>query len=275
MTWVLAVLGVLALGLGTFIWATSLTRAFEFRRVEVAAVPRDPQRVLTKADIAGLPPPVRRYVALTGSIGRPVVTEITLRFEATMYDAPGAVGMAGPVMQANRFDTPERLFLMTSWMKGLPVTVLHDFSQSGARMAIRLAGLLNVVGLAGPELTRTETVTILNDLAFFAPSRLIDPRLTWTGIDDSRARVTFSLGANSVTADLIFNAEGELVDFVSDDRGMLEKDGTLRILRWTTPMGAYRDVGGWRLATEGAAIWHLPEGPFTYGRMRLVSYDAT
>lgn len=89
------------------------------------------------------------------------------------------------------------------------------------------------------------------------------------------ARVIFTLGANSVTADLIFNAEGELVDFVSEDRGMLEKDGTLRILRWTTPMGGYRDVGGWRLATEGEAIWHLPEGPFTYGRMRLVSYDAT
>ncbi len=274
MTWVLAVFGVLALGLGTVIWTTSLTRAFESRRVEVAAVPRDPQRVLTEADIASLPPPVRRYIALTGSIGRPVVTEITLQFEATMYDAPGAVGMTGPVEQTNRFDTPERLFLMKTRMKGLTVAVLHDFSQGGARMTVRLAGMLNVVDLAGPDLTRTETVTIVNDLAFFAPSRLTDPRLDWTAIDDSRAHVAFTLGANSVTADLIFNAKGELVDFVSDDRGMLEKDGTLRILRWTTPMGAYREIGGWRLATEGEAIWHLPEGSFPYGHMRLVSYDA-
>jgi hypothetical protein len=275
MIWVLSVLLALAIGLGALIWTTSLTRAFESRRVELAAAPRDPQQVLTEADIAGLPPPVRRYIALTGSIGRPVVTEISLRFEATMYDAPGAVGMTGPVMQANRFDTQERLFLMRTRMKGLPVTVLHDFSRVGARMTVRLAGLLNVVDLAGPELTRTETVTILNDLAFFAPSRLADPRLHWTAIDDSRARVTFSLGANNVTADLTFNAEGELVDFASDDRGMLEKDGTLRILRWTTPMDAYREIGGWRLASAGEAIWHLPEGPFTYGRMRLVSYDAT
>lgn len=275
MIWLFFGLLALVVGLGGFIWTTSLTRAFEFRRVEVAAVPRAPQRVLTEADIADLPPPVRRYIALTGSLGRPVVTEVELRFEATMYDAPGAEGMAGPVVQTNRFDTPERLFLMSSRMKGLPVTVLHDFSKGGAQMTVRLAGLVNVVNLAGPELTRTETVTILNDLAFFAPSRLTDPRLTWTAVDDARARVTFTLGANSVTADLIFNAEGELVDFMSDDRGMLEKDGTLRILRWTTPMGAYRDIGGWRLATEGEAIWHLPEGPFTYGRMRLVSYDAT
>jgi len=275
MIWVLSVPLALAIVLGAFIWTSSLTRAFEARRAEVVAVPRDPQQVLTEADIAGLPPPVQRYIALTGSIGRPVVNGIALRFEATMYDAPGAEGMAGPVEQTNRFDTPERLFLMTSRMKGMPVTVLHDFSKDGAHMTVRLAGLMNVVNLAGPELTRTETVTILNDLAFFAPSRLTDSRLTWTAVDDARARVTFTLGANSVKADLIFNADGELVDFVSEDRGMLEKDGTLRILRWTTPMGAYRDVGSWRLATEGEAIWHLPEGPFTYGRMRLVSYDAT
>jgi hypothetical protein len=125
-------------------------------------------------------------------------------------------------------------------------------------MKVRLAGLLNVVDLGGPDLTRTETVTVLNDLAFFAPSRLSDPRLSWTEIDDSRARVTFTLGTNSVSADLVFDAAGELVDFVSDDRAMLEKDGTLRILRWTTLIRAYRDFAGWHLASEGEAIWHLP-----------------
>jgi hypothetical protein len=131
-----------------------------------------------------------------------------------------------------------------------------------------------VVDLAGPDLTRTETVTILNDLAFFAPSRLVDPRLSWTPIDDTRARVAFTLGANTVSAELVFNDAGELVDFISDDRGMLGKDGSLRILRWTTPMTAYRDFGGWHVASEGDAIWHLPEGPFTYGHMRLTRYEA-
>ena len=131
-----------------------------------------------------------------------------------------------------------------------------------------------VVDIGGADLTRTETVTILNDLAFFAPSRLADPRLSWTEIDDSRARVTFTLGPNTVSAELIFNAKGELVDFASDDRGMLEKDGSLCILRWTTPLGNYRAFDGWRLASEGDAIWHLPEGPFTYGHLRLTHYEA-
>lgn len=197
-----------------------------------------------------------------------------MHFDATMYDAPGNPGMAGPVVQYERFDTPHRLFLMTTKMKGLPVAVLHDFDRDQASMRVRLAGLFNVVDASGPELTRTETVTILNDLAFFAPSRLVDPQLDWTAIDDRRARVSFTLGPNTVSAELVFNAAGELVDFVSEDRGMLEKDGTLRLAPWSTPLGDYRAFDGWRLASEGDAIYHLPDGPFAYGHMRLTRYEA-
>ena len=274
MIWTLVAVSVLAVGLGLVIWTTSLPRAYEARRAEAMAVPREEARLLTEADIARLPPPVRRYISLTGSIGRPVVTEVMMQFDATMYDAPGAPGMTGPVVQYERFDLPRRLFLMKTWMKGLSVAVLHDFNQDRATMRVRLAGLVNVVDVGGPELTRAETVTILNDLCFFAPSRMIDPRLTWTEINDSSAKVAFTLGPNTVSAELVFNAAGELVDFVSDDRGMLEKDGTLRIQRWTTPMTAYRGFGGWHLASEGDAIWHQPEGPFTYGHFRLTQYEA-
>lgn len=274
MIWAAVAISVVAFGLGLVMWATSLPRAFETRRTEALSAPQEEERLLLEADIAHLPLPVRRYVALTGSVGRPVTNEITLRFDATMYDAPGAPAMTGPVTQYERFDLPRRLFLMTTQMKGLPVAVLHDFNRDQATMRVRLAGLVNVVDIGGPELTRTETVTILNDLCFYAPSRLIDPRLTWTPIDDTRAKVAFTLGLNTVSAELVFNVVGELVDFVSEDRGALEKNGTLRVQRWTTPMSNYRDFGGWRLAGEGDAIWHRPEGPFTYGHFRLTDYDA-
>lgn len=272
--WMLAP-GLLAgVAVGLYAWSSSLSRRFDQRRSAAAAVPLSEPFVLTEDDLEHLPDPVRRYIVLTGSIGRPVVTEIVMHFDATMYDAPGASGMAGPVVQFERFDTPDRLFFMKTTMKGLPVAVLHDFNRDQARMRVRLAGVANAVNIGGPELTRTETVTILNDLAFFAPSRLIDRRLSWTAVDDRRAKVSFTLGANTVSAELVFNDAGELVDFVSEDRGMLQKDGSLRLARWTTPLGQYRDFDGWRLASEGDAIWHLPEGPFTYGHLRLTHYEA-
>jgi hypothetical protein len=39
-------------------------------------------------------------------------------------------------------------------------------------------------------------------------------------------------------------------------------------------MRAYHEFDGQRVATEGDAIWHYPEGEFVYGRMKLKSYSA-
>ncbi|NHB77635.1 DUF6544 family protein [Rhodobacter calidifons] len=148
-------------------------------------------------------------------------------------------------------------------MKGLPVAVLHDFNRDNTTMRVRLAGLVNVVDAGGPELTRAETVTILNDLCLFAPSRMIDPRLTWTPIDETRARVSFALGPNTVSAELIFNAAGELVDFVSD--GCADSDAVARrCFLWTRGRATlHRVYPDFRrrplLVLEGGMYRHRPD----------------
>jgi len=84
---------------------------------------------------------------------------------------------------------------------------------------------------------RSETVTLFNDLSVLAP------------------------------AVLTFNDDGELVDFVSDDRLRATADGRRFIeQRWSTPLGEYRTVGDRRVATYGEGRWHAtePEGVFSY-----------
>lgn len=264
----------IGVGCLAYVRSTSLSRKFETRKAHAAFEPLPKIPILTNADIGHLPRPVQRYIRLTGSIGRPIVTEIEMQFDAEMFELGNETGMRGPVTQYDRFDIPHRLFLMTTRMKRLPVAVLHDFDCDHATMRVRLSGLFDVVNADGKELTRTETVTILNDIAFFAPSRLADASLDWTEIDDTRAKVDYTLGPNTISAELVFNELGELVDFISEDRGMLEEDGSLRITRWSTPMGEYRNFDDWRLASEGSAIWHLPDGPFTYGHLQLTRYTA-
>ena len=95
----------IGLGGGLYAWSTSLSRAFDQRRAEAAAEPLPDREVLTPKHLANLPAPVRRYIALTGSIGRPIVTEIVMHFDATMYDAPGKPGMVGPVVQLSPVST--------------------------------------------------------------------------------------------------------------------------------------------------------------------------
>jgi hypothetical protein len=175
--------------------------------------------------------------------------------------------MKSASVQHNFLGQPVRLFLMSSRMFGLPVEVLHAYEGEAATMRVRVASLVNVVDLEGELLSRTETVTVLNDLCFFAPGALVDPRLAWTPVDDRTAQVTFPNGRHVVSATLSFDAEGDLVDFASDDRPGLV-DGKLEPARWTTPVGDFREFDGRRVPTVGRAIYHSPEGAFTYGVFR-------
>lgn len=172
-------------------------------------------------------------------------------------------------MQIDRFDLPRRLFFMRTRMAGLPVAVLHDYRGAQASMQVRLASLVEVVDLRGEALARAETVTLLNDLCCFASAWLVDARMAWRPVDEHRCAVDFTQGGHRVSAELEFDDAGELVNFHSDDRGALQKDGSLRALHWSTPLRAYREFDGRRVATQGEAVYRYPEGDFVYGRFEL------
>lgn len=243
----------------------------EFQRREA---PRE--ALVTPADLAPLPAPVQRYLRVAGAVGKPRVRNMRVELDAAMTSKPGDSPMRAISEQYNFFDDPTRLFYMNAWMFGLPVSVLHRYTRQHATMVVRVAGLYNVVNASGPELDTTETVTVLNDMALFAPASLIDPRLEWRAIDAASCEVTFHNGPQAVRAVLHFAANGELSTFVSDDRSALGADGVFRKQRFSTPVRAYRDFGeGLRLASAGKAIYDTPEGPFEYASVvvRSVRYN--
>jgi hypothetical protein len=103
---------------------------------------------------------------------------------------------------------------------------------------------------------------------------LLDPRLAWTPVDDTTARVTFANGPRVVTATLAVDDRGDLVDFWSDDRPDSSR-GRFVPMRWSTPLGDHRDFGGLRLPRRGSTAYARPEGPFTYGEFtaRSIALD--
>jgi hypothetical protein len=127
---------------------------------------------------------------------------------------------------------------------------------------------------------RGETVTLFNDLCVLAPAALIDAPVTWRTIDARRVHGEFTNGAQTVSAELVFNGDDELIDFVSDDRSRASADGHhFTPQRWSTPLGAYRTIGVRRVATYGEGRWHAPdpEGEFSYVELTVddVTYNGT
>ncbi len=250
-----------------------LERVFNDRRAVLLAGLPPPAPALTEGDIAHLPAPVQTWIRRSGALGKPPVRAVETRFEAELFQGPGQPGMPGPAVQIDVVDPPARLFFMTARMKGLPVKVLHEYGGDTASMQVRIARLADAVRIGGPDFARTETVTFLNDLCVYAPSALVGPAFTWHPVSDKEAGVTYTRGGTVVRAVLTFDAAGDLVDFASDDRGALQADGSLKMMRWTTPLSDYKKFGGRRAASKGAAIWHEAEGPFTYGTFRTAGVE--
>jgi len=144
-------------------------------------------------------------------------------------------------------------------------------------MDIRVLSLLKVQYEKSREMGIAETVTFFNDMCCMAPGSLIDKRIKWSEADSLKVKAEFTNNNISISAWLIFNEKGELVNFISDDRYAFdEKYGMLK-LRWSTPMKDYRQVDGYRLATHAETIYSYPDRDLCYGIFGLqhISYNST
>lgn len=251
----------LAIVIGFANWSFHRTYTRAVRQAE-ADLGAGTSALVTEADLERLPPPVRRYLRYAGVPGKPRVREVFVRLTGTMRQRGRGWFPFGSV-QHNFVALPTRLFYMKAKMFGTEVPGFHAYENGRAEMQVRLLGMIPMVAVSGGALDRAETVTYFNDLCIFAPAALAEPFITWGRHTDTSAVAQCTVNGQTISAELFFNAEGALVNFVSDDRYEVSAK---RCYRFSTPLGRYRDFSGMRLASYGEALWQYPEGTFVYGR---------
>jgi hypothetical protein len=232
-----------------------------------------PSAPIHEADLEALPEPVRGFMTQAGVLGQPRAHHFAVQWRGRIRASADEPWMEFHAEQANFVDEPARFFMMDAVRGGLPVDVLHVFEDGAASMRARLLSLVPIVRASGPEMTRAETVTLLNDMVLFAPTALLRPEIEWQAVDERRARVRYTVGENSVGAELVVDENCEIVDFVSDDRLMATPAGDFVQRRWSTPMSVYREFGELRLPARGEARWYLGEGEQSYAYLEAEILD--
>ncbi|MET0996307.1 MAG: DUF6544 family protein [Mycobacterium sp.] len=248
---------------------TSFHAQFRDRAVEALTnAHAGSQALVSEGDLADLPEPLAAYVRRSGAVGRPRVTNFSAHFHGRIRSGPDQAWMPFTGEQLNTYGPrPERVFLMDATRSGLPVTVLHSFRDATATMRAKVLSLFTVVDASGPEMDRGETVTVFNDLVVLAPSAIVDAPVRWTAVDAHHVRGAFTDGDQTVSAELTFDANNDLVNFVSADRLRASADGkSFAGQVWSTPLAEHRDSNGLRVLVTGEGRWRAPEpeGPFTY-----------
>lgn len=271
--WGGSILNVVALAMGVYGLASlgppSFTAQYE-RQVAQRAEPVSASRI-TEAHLELLPEPLKRYLRVVGAVGRTRAVRFHARWKGRIRGGPEEAWMEFTAQQQNDLDEPSRLFLMEARRGGLPVDVYHEFAHQEASMRVRLLSLFPLANEAGPDFTRAEVVTLFNDMSLLAPSALVDPDIRWEPVDGHSVRGFYTVGPHTVSAVLHFNEAGELVNFVSDDRLAATPGGDGFVpMRWSTPVGGYRDFGDRRTMGYGEGRWHSPEGEFAYLELELL-----
>ena len=225
--------------------------------------------LLTEADIQSLPFPVQKYLRYCGVVNKPKVKNIRLVFYGEMREK-GKDWFTLKSVQYNFFDEPTRLFFLKAKMFGLTVPGYHNYQRATASMNIKLFGLLPMVQKKGVEMNKAETVTVFNDMCLLAPATLIDKRIEWVPVDSVSAKAIFTNGTNKITATLYFNEQGQLINFISDDRYAVSD---MKQYRFSTPVKEYTQINGINIFKYGETVWHYPDGEFAYGKFHLESIE--
>ncbi len=248
-------------------------RAIYRQEVERGLARSTETALVTELDLAPLPPLVQSFLRRVGVVGRPRVRNVRARWRGTMRSKPEADWMPVTAEQHNFFDEPSRVFLMKAKLFGIPFESLHLYTGRSATMRVRLGGVFQVVDARGPEMDRSETVTMFNDICLLAPSALLDANVTWETVGARTVRGTFTNAGHMISALLSFDETGDLVDFSSNDRDQSSDGKTYRRLPWSTPVCAHAVHSGLRLVSRGEAKWAQPEGDLVYAKLELVDVD--
>jgi len=225
--------------------------------------------ILADEDIAHMPEPVQKYLRYVGVVGKEKVKGFSVRIDGSMKP-DREKGWAGVnVRQYSFTDKITRLFFIKMNMSGMPVIGLHAYSDGKATMRVKIAGLFPVVDGKGAEMNQGETVTVFNDMCLLAPATLVDDRIEWEPIDELTAKASFTNEGITISAVLYFNEEGQLINFMSDDRYYSPTGDTYERVRWSTPVSQYKNINGFNLPTYGEAIWNFPDGDFCYAKFYI------
>lgn len=233
---------------------------------------RDRGAMVTEADLAPLPEPVRRYLRFMRVVGHPRDWSFRMESAGRFRMRPDGRWMDCEAWQYNSCFKVSRTFLMRMRLGGwIPMRARDTYVGGRGRMVGKLLGLITVVDGRGEELDRGELVTWLNDAVLIAPSMLLGPETRWSKVGADAFEVAFTDCGRTVKACVTVDDRGAPRGFSTMDRFRYDADrpgARWAHERWSTPVAGWQMVGSRPVYTRGSAIWHLPQGHFVYAEFR-------
>jgi hypothetical protein len=278
MLWVM--LGIAAVVAAAVALAATNSRRFAGRvaaetRVLWATIPEP--RPVDRAQMAKLPSPVRAY--LFKALGGRARTIRTVRFRHGGRFRTKLEGAWRPIRgeQYDAADPPGFVW----WGRldagpGLWVDALDRSVNGQGGMRVALESTVTLFDRSGPELDQGSLLRLLSDFVLF-PTVLLDERyISWTAVDEKRAKAALRVGDREVSGVFEFGADG-LPRAFHADRYYDTGKGQPELRPWSGDYLDYRTVDGLLMPFHYLGYWHVDGQRIAYVDFELETpeIDAT
>lgn len=263
--------------IGATRWAEA-TAALHRQLDAAQAAPAAGRQFNAARDLAGLPPPVQRYLRAALTDGQRRVRSMDMAQTGTM-DFGERTPRWLPFHATERATTDRPGFVWDAAITmapGVPVRVHDAYVAGEGRLHPAVFGLFSLADArdTGGELAQGELLRFLAEAPWYPTALLPGPNLRWEPVDERSARVTLRDGATAVTMTFHFGDDAMVDSMRAEARGRLV-DGRSVPTVWE---GRWTDYGvrdGMRVPLAGEVAWRLPEGLKPYWRGRVTRLDYT
>lgn len=269
---VIIVLGVIGAGvmlvvLAARAWTTGTHEALE----QLVSAPRWPVVVRSARDpLAGLPPPVARYLRLAVPERQPLIIRAELQQHGSFLMAPptgwrpfsathtATVAPAGFVWDARISAAP-----------GATVFVRDGFVRGEGRMHASFMGVVPIVNVHGTrDIAAGALLRWLAEAVWYPTALLPGEGVDWTALSGSSARATVREGGTIVALDFHFGSDGLVGHVYARARGRFVK-GVSVPTPWQGRFTHYERHSGMLIPVVGEVEWLSTEGALPYWRGQL------
>jgi hypothetical protein len=222
-------------------------------------------RKITEEDIAGLPEPVQRYLRYTQIIGTGKVRTARLKQKGYFRTRESQRWM--PFKAEEYFTVDPPAFLWYGRIRLFPLVsfgAIDKFYREEGSLVVKLSSLIKVADAKGEECDQAELVRYLSEIIWF-PSAFLSDYIRWEPINSDSARATIRVAGLTASADLYFNKQGQITNFVAER--YMDVNGGAILKKWSTPIHKYAEVNGIMVPVKGEGVWTLSSGDFPYVRI--------
>jgi len=149
--------------------------------------------------------------------------------------------------------------------------VTDAYEEGHGRVIIKLGGVLPVKKFVGQDADQGEIQRYFSSIMMCPPILLNHAAIEWTCPGFRTLRVRDHDDPTGATVDLVIGMQGSPTVCKAYRPRIVGKETVLTL--WSGTCLEFKEREGMNIANQSEVCWHLPDGPFTYFREEITSFE--